>query len=118
MKQRLNLILTLMVLCLGGIIGLQLYWNYQNYQATVASFKYEINQSLTQAVDQETAERRQALIHSMKRWLADTALIQITCDTKNRDSNTVFHIHDRHPKFTGSSGFSFGIADFKPKLTS
>lgn len=118
MKQRLNLILTLMVLCIGGIIGLQLFWNYQNYQVTVTSFQYEINQSLTQAVDQETAERRQVLIHSMKRWLADTALIQITCDTQNRDSNTVFHINDRYPKFAGSSGFSFGIADFKPKLTS
>ena len=117
MKQRLSLILTLMALCIGGIIGLQLFWNYQNYQATVKSFQYEINQTLTQAVDQEKAERRQALINQLKRWLADTTFIQITCDMKNADSNTVFHINDRYPKFKGSSGFTFGIADFKPRLT-
>ncbi len=106
-----------MALCIGGIIGLQLFWNYQNYQATVTSFQYEINQTLTQAVDQETAQRRQALINQVKSWLADTTFIQITCDTKNQDSNTVFYINDRYPKFKGSSGFTFGIADFKPRLT-
>ncbi|RYF52083.1 MAG: HAMP domain-containing histidine kinase [Cytophagaceae bacterium] len=106
-----------MALCIGGIIGLQLFWNYQNYQATVKSFQYEINQTLVQAVDQEAAQRRQALIHQVKSWLADTTFIQITCDTKNQDSNTVFHITDRYPKFKGSTGFTFGIADFKPKLT-
>ena len=117
MKQPLTLIVTLMALCIGGIIGLQLFWNYQNYRATVKSFQYEINQTLSQAVDQETAQRRQALINQVKRWLADTAFIQITCDTKNLDSNTVFHMNDRYPKFKGSSGFTFGIADFKPRLT-
>lgn len=117
MKQPVNLILILMALCMVGIIGLQLFWNYQNYRATVQSFQQDINQTLNQAVDQETAQRRQILIDQVKRWLADTTFIQITCDTKNRDSNTVFHINDRYPKFKGSSGFSFGIADFKPKLT-
>ena len=107
----------LMVLCIGGIIGLQLFWNYQNYQATVKFFQYETNQTLIQAVDQEKAERRQALINQVKHWLADTTLIQITYDTKNADSNTVFHINDRYPKFKGSSGFTFGIADFEPKIT-
>lgn len=117
MKQPVNLILTLMALCITGIIGLQLFWNYQNYRATVQSFQHDINQTLTQAVDQETAQRRQGLINQVKIWLADTSLIRITCDTKNRDSNTVFHINDRYPKFKGSSGISFGIGDFKSKLT-
>ncbi|GAB3708523.1 HAMP domain-containing sensor histidine kinase [Spirosoma flavus] len=117
MKQPVNLILTLMALCIGGIIGLQLFWNYQNYRATVQSFQHDINQTLTQAVELEMAQRRQKLIDQMKQWLADTALIQITCDINNRDSNTVFHINDRYPKFTGSSGFTFGIGDLKPKLT-
>jgi len=100
-----------------GILGLQLFWNYQNYRATVKSFQYEINQTLIQAVNQEKALRRQALIQQVKHWLADTTFIQITCDTKNEDSNTVFHINDVSPKFKGSPGFTFGIADFKPRLT-
>ncbi|WP_460972954.1 sensor histidine kinase [Spirosoma migulaei] len=110
------MILLLMALCIAGIIGLQLFWNYQNYRATVTSFQHEINQTLIQAVDQETAQRRQALIGQVKHWLADTSFIQITCDTKNQDSSTVFHINDRYPKFKGSSGFTFGIVSFKRKL--
>lgn len=106
-----------MALCVGGIIGLQLFWNYQNYRATVESFQHDINQILTQAVNQETAQRRQLLNNQVKSWLADTSLIRITCDTKNVDSNIVFHIMDRYPKFKESLGFTFGIADFKPKLT-
>ncbi|CAG5074770.1 Adaptive-response sensory-kinase SasA [Dyadobacter sp. CECT 9623] len=117
MKQPVNLVLTLMALCIAAIIGLQLFWNYQNYQATVQSFQHDINQTLMQAVDLETAQRRQELINQVKIWLADTSLIQITCDIKNRDSTTVFHINDRYPKFKGSPGTSFGIDDFKPKLT-
>lgn len=117
MKKPVNLILTLMALCIAGIIGLQLFWNYQNYRATVQSFQHDINQTLTQAVDLEMTQRRQRLINQVKLWLADTSLIRITCDINNRDSNTVFHINDRYPKFEGSSGISFGISDFKPRLT-
>lgn len=117
MKTNINLILVLMSLCVAGIIGLQLFWNYQNYRSTVDTFQRDINESLRTAVDQEMAQRRQLLINQVKGWLADTSFIRITCDTKNRDSNTVFHLNDRYPKFTGDKGFSFGIRDFKPRLT-
>ena len=106
-----------MSLCVAGIIGLQLFWNYQNYKTTVGAFRHDINESLNTAVDLEMEQRHQQLINQCKRWLADTSLISITCDTKNRPGNTVFHINDRHPKYAGSSGISFGIGDFKPKLT-
>jgi two-component system phosphate regulon sensor histidine kinase PhoR len=116
MKKHVNLILVLMALCVVGIIGLQLFWNYQNYKSTVNAFRHDINQSLTTAVDIEIAQRHQVLIDQVKGWLADTSLIRITCDTKNRDSNTVFHIQDRSPKYAGSPEFTFGLATFKPKL--
>ena len=116
MKTKINLILVFMSLCVAGIIGLQWFWNYQNYRSTVDLFQRDINESLRTAVDQEMAQRRQLLINQVKGWLADTSFIEITCDTKNRDSNTVFHINDRYPKFKGSLGLSFGINDFTPKL--
>ena len=116
MKKRINLILTLMSFCVVGIIGLQLFWNYQNYRSTVGTFERDINETLNTAVDLEIGQRRQLLINQAKRWLADTAFIRITCDTKNRDSNTVFHINDRYPKYAGSTGLTFGLAHFKPKL--
>ena len=105
-----------MSLCVVGIIGLQLFWNYQNYKSTVNSFQHDINESLNTAVNLEMAQRRQQLINQVKGWLADTSFITITCDTKNRDSNTVFHINDTHPKFAGDKGISFGLGDFKEKL--
>ncbi len=116
MKGKINLILGLMSLCVVGIIGLQWFWNYQNYRSTVDTFQRDINESLNIAVEQEMEGRRQLLVDQVKGWLADTSLITITCDTKNRDSNTVFHINDRYPKFAGSSGTSFSINAFKPKL--
>lgn len=117
MKKHVDLILVLMSLCVVGIIGLQLFWNYQNYRTTVGVFQRDTNESLTKAVDLEMNQRHQQLINQFKGWLADTSFITITCDTKNRDSNTVFHINDRYPKFAGSKGISFGLADFKQKLT-
>lgn len=118
MKKHVNLILVLMSWCVAGIIGLQLFWNYQNYKTTVGAFQHDINESLNAAVDLEMDQRRQQLIHQFKGWLADTSFISITCDTQNLDSNTVFHINDRYPKYTtGTRGISFGLADFKQKLT-
>lgn len=116
MKKNISLILVLMSLCVAGIIGLQWFWNYQNYRSTVDAFQRDINESLNKAVDLEMAQRRQQLINQVKGWLADTSFIRITCDMNNRDSNTVFHINDRYPKFAGSRGTSFSITDFKPRL--
>lgn len=117
MKKHVNIILVLMSLCVTGIIGLQVFWNYQNYKSTVNTFQHDINQALQSAVELEKAQRHQQLITKVKGWLADTSLIRITCDTKNRDSNTVFYIRDRYPKYADSGSWDFGFADFKPKLT-
>jgi len=116
MKNSINAILVLMLLCTIGIIGLQLFWNFQNYKSTVASFEQGINETLDKAVEMEMGQRRQQLIVQFKTWLADTSFITVTCDTKNLDSNTVFHFNDRYPKFTGGKGMSFGVTDFHEKL--
>lgn len=116
MKNSINAILVLMSLCTAGIIGLQLFWNFRNYKSTVASFEQGINESLDKAVEMEMGQRRRQLIVQFKTWLADTSFITVTCDTKNLDSNTVFHFNDRYPKFTGARGMSFGVTDFQEKL--
>lgn len=117
MKQPINLILGLMALCVLGVIGLQLYWNYQNYQRTVATFRHDSNEALRVAVEQEINQRRQLLIEQTKRWLADTNFIRITCSVNRRYGRTVFNINDRYPKVVGSQGLSFSLNDFTPKLT-
>ncbi len=117
MKQPINLILGLMAGCVLGIIGLQLYWNYQNYRRTVATFRHDSNEALRVAVEQEINQRRQLLIAQTKRWLADTSFIRITCRIDPRYGRTVFNINDRYPKVVGSQGLSFSMRDFTPKLS-
>lgn len=118
MKKHILLILLLMSLCVTGIVGLQLFWNYQNYKTTVKAFDHDINEALTNAVAKETDQRQDQIVKRFKGWLADTSLIIITADHKNRDSMTVFYTQDVHPKFEEDKKrkFEFGIQDFKEKL--
>lgn len=118
MKKNILLILLLMSLCVAGIIGLQLFWNYQNYQATVRAFDHDINAALTNAVAKETDQRQEHIVKRFKSWLADTSLITITADHNNRDSATVFYTQDAHPKFKEDKNrkTQFGLDDFKEKL--
>jgi len=116
MQKKILWVLILMSCCVLGITGLQLYWNYQNYQTTVANFKKDSNDALAKAVDGEIALRHQKIKSVAKKWLADTSFITITCDIKNRDSNTVFNISDTHPYAKSDRPVSIGIADFKEKL--
>jgi len=115
-KKRITLILVLMSACVTGITCLQLYWNYQNYKATVKTFKHDTNEAFEKAVDREIDLREQKIITRFKGWLADTSFVTITCNTENRDSSTVFTVKDTHPYAGNRKGFSFGIRDFKEKL--
>lgn len=116
MQKKIVLVLILMSCCVCGIAGLQLFWNYQNYQKTVANFKKDSNNALAKAVDGEIDLRHQIIKSAVKKWLSDTSFITITCDIKNRDSNTVFHMRDTHPYLQGDRPVSIGITSFKEKL--
>lgn len=118
MKKHILLILVLMSLCVTGIVGLQLFWNYQNYRTTVRTFDHDINGALNNAVARETDQRREQIVTRFKGWLADTSLIIITADHNNRDSATVFYTQDAHPKFKEDKKrrSQFGLTDFKERL--
>ncbi|WP_374950023.1 sensor histidine kinase [Mucilaginibacter sp.] len=118
MKKHILLILVLMSLCVTGIVGLQLFWNYQNYRTTTRTFDHDINEALNNAVVRETDQRREQIVTRFKGWLADTSLIIITADHNNRDSATVFYTQDAHPKFKEDKKrrSQFGLTDFKEKL--
>ena len=105
-----------MSLCVTGITGLQLFWNYQNYKSSVSTFKHDINAALNTAVDREIDQRHQKIITVFKKWLADTSFVQITCNTNNRDSATVFTLKDTHPYTKGEKGVSLSLNDFHQKL--
>jgi two-component system phosphate regulon sensor histidine kinase PhoR len=118
MKKHIILILVLMTFCVICIIGLQLFWNLQNYRSTVSAFDHDINEALHIAVERETDHRQNLIVERFKGWLADTSLIVITADHNNRDSNTVFHTRDRYPKYAedNKKGMTFGLTAFRQKL--
>ena len=118
MKKPVLFILILMSLCVTGIVGLQLFWNYQNYRSTLRNFDHDINEALTNAVARETDQRQEQIVQRFKGWLADTSLITVTADHNNRDSNTVFRVQDTHPKFAEDKKrkITFGLTDFKERL--
>lgn len=121
MQKKIVYVLVLMTCCVLGITGLQLYWNYQNYQTTVRNYKTEVNNALDQAVNKERSLRQGEIISKVKHWLADTSFINIECNINNRDSNTVFTIQDVHPRFLEDTArkvkfFQVGLYKFKQKL--
>ena len=117
MKKRLLLILVLMSACVVGIIGLQLYWNYQNYENTIKNFSHDINEALETAVQGEINIRHQRIVAKFKTWLADTSFIEITCDNKNRNRETVFHMRDVHPINNDKVPVSISLNNFKQSLS-
>lgn len=102
-----------MTLCVCGITGLQLYWNYQNYQSTLRNFMRDSNEALEQAVASEMDLRREGIILQVKQWLNDTSLFAITCNTKNRKRETVFTLKDAG---SNAKGISFSINAVKEPL--
>ena len=117
MKRRIILVLLLMSICVAGITCLQLYWNYQNYKSTLATFKHDINDALNKAVDKEIDQRHQMIIAKFKSWLADTSFVQITCNNHNRLHLTKFHLADTHPYEIRDKGTDIGFTSFKQSLS-
>jgi len=105
-----------MAICIMVITGLQFYWNYRNFERTVATFRQNANAALQEAVDLEIDERHQKLIDSLKSWMNDTAVVQITCENNNRKRATVFHMKDTHPLNPQERGIIIGITKFKESL--
>jgi len=105
-----------MLICVIGITGLQLFWNYQNYTNTVSRFKKDTNDALNRAVDKEILLRHQKIILKFKGWLADSSIVKITCEMNAKYNSTVFYVKDTPPFINGNNKFSFGLTYFKDKI--
>lgn len=121
MQKRIVYILFLMSCCVILIIGLQFYWNYSNYKIIVTNFKKESNNALTNAVKIQQQLRRDEISNKIKRLMADTSFLTITCNINNRDSSTVFVISDTHPKFKEDTSrkvkfYQAGMVEFTQRL--
>lgn len=118
MQKKIVFVLIMMSCCVFGITALQLYWNYKNYQTVVANFKKDANNALEIAVDKEMTNRREVIILKVKKWLTDTSIVKITCDTNNKEHSTAFTITDAVPYYKDEKPdeTTLGMASFKQKL--
>lgn len=108
----------MMSCCVLGITALQLYWNYKNYQSVVANFKKDVNNALDVAVEREMMQRRSRLVAEVKQWMKDPSVIEITCDTNNKEHSTAFTIKDVVPYYPDEKAdqVTMGITSFKKKV--
>ncbi len=118
MQKKIVFVLIMMSCCVLGITGLQLYWNYKNYQTVVANFKKDANNALDIAVDREMAQRRAVLVLTIKKWMNDTSILKITCDTINKDHETAFTMEDVVPYYPDEKADkkTLGVGSFKEKI--
>ncbi|RZK56007.1 MAG: HAMP domain-containing histidine kinase [Pedobacter sp.] len=118
MQKKMVLVLVLMSFCVLGITGLQLYWNYQNYKSVVANFKKDANNALDVAVEREMMQRRLQLLVEVIKWMNDPAIVEITCDTNNKEHSTAFTIKDVVPYYPDEKAdqVTMGISSFKKKV--
>ncbi|RZL41886.1 MAG: HAMP domain-containing histidine kinase [Pedobacter sp.] len=118
MQKKIVFVLVLMSCCVLGITGLQLYWNYKNYQTVVANFKKDANNALDVAVDKEMLYRKEQLVLKIKKWMNDTTILKITCDTTNKDHETAFTMEDVTPYYPDEKAdkITMGISSFKDKV--
>ncbi len=104
--------------CVLGITGLQFYWNYKNYESVVANFKKDANNALDVAVDREMKQRRLQLVTEVKKWMNDPAIVEISCDTNNKEHSTAFTIKDVVPYYADEKAdqITMGISSFHKKV--
>ncbi|WP_169306839.1 sensor histidine kinase [Pedobacter polaris] len=118
MQKKIVFVLIMMSSCVLGITGLQLYWNYKNYQTVVANFKKDANNALDVAVDKEMLLRKEQLLLTIKKWMNDTSIIRITCDTLNKEHETAFTMEDVVPYYADEKAdkITMGISSYKEKV--
>jgi signal transduction histidine kinase len=118
MQKKIIPVLIMMSCCVLGITALQLYWNYKNYQSAVANFKKDANNALDVAVDREMMQRRLRLVAEVKQWMNDPSIVEITCDTNNKEHTTAFTIKDVVPYYPDEKAdqVTMGITAFKKKV--
>ncbi|SMB91068.1 histidine kinase [Hymenobacter roseosalivarius DSM 11622] len=119
MKRSIHLVLSLMTICTAGLLGFQLYWNYQAYQSATRGFRQDTSAALETAVRQEQAQRRQGLVRQYQTWLADTSQVVIGCHVHPLYQTTVFTLADKYPSaIEESQPFDVSFDDFPQKLPS
>jgi len=116
MKRNLLIVFVLMAICVTAITGLQLYFSYQTYATEAKVFDRNINEALTEAVDDAFEIHRRDVVRHFKGWLSDTTIVNISCAWNAKQKVTVFTIKEVEPPFTDKTTISLSLEQFPEKL--
>jgi len=95
------------------LCGLQLYWNYQNYNVTVRNFKTDVNAALKDAIEREKDARVNEISVKIKRWMADSTMIDVSIHYLKEYDQSVFSIADVESRLGKHKRFDIGFKEFE-----
>ncbi len=113
MNKKIKWILLLMCTSMLLLCGLQLYWNYQNYKVTVRNFKTDVNAALKDAIEQEKDARVNEMSIKLKRWMADSTMINVSIHYLKAYDQSVFSIADVESRPGKHKRFDIGFKEFE-----
>lgn len=105
-----------MSFCVSGIVGLQLYFSYKNFEAEKKAFEKNTNESLQTALDSVLEQRDQILVRDFERWISDTSFINITSRIDPAYGVTVFTMAEVNPSGKGQDKVSMSLENFTKKV--
>jgi len=118
MKKNILLVFILMLVCVIGVAGLQLYFTYTSYKVESTVFERTANEALKEAVDSAFEERHREVLHKLKGWLNDTTFVTISCAWNSQHKNTVFTIKQVVPFPNEQNEISMSMEDYHERLDS
>jgi len=118
MKKNILLAFVLMLVCVIGVAGLQLYFTFTSYKVESAAFERNTNEALKEAVDSAFEERHQEVLRKLKGWLNDTTFVTISCAWNSQHKNTVFTIKQVVPFPNEQNEISMSMEDYHERLDS
>lgn len=118
MKKNILLAFILMLVCVIGVTGLQLYFTFTSYKVESAAFERNTNEALKEAVDSAFAERHDEVLRKLKEWLNDTTFVTISCRWDALHKTTVFTIKQVVPTPGEQNDISMSMDHFTERLDS
>jgi len=94
MEKKDLILFSLLIIALLGIIGLQAYFSYQDFQIQTSNFQKVANQVFQQTIEAEKTSRKEQVIDRFKELLLDSTQTEISAKIDPKEPRTLFSLKD------------------------
>lgn len=116
MNKKTLLAFILILVCVIGVAGLQLYFTFSTYKVESVVFERNANDALKEAVDSAFEGRYNDVKRKLQYWLNDSTFITISAKWNPRQKTTVFTIKQVVPTPGEQNEMSMSLEYFKKRL--